>query len=105
MGKRRPDDLLGHRRDEPLVRDDAGDQMCRSNIERGIVNLNALRGGLPAEAMRDFAPIALLDGDGIAGWQAQVERAGGGGYMEGNPAAPRQTRATHRPALVARSPV
>ena len=43
------------RLDQAFFRDDAGDQAGRRHVEGGVVDLDAVRGGLPAEAVGDLA--------------------------------------------------
>ena len=46
----------------------AGDQLGGRDVEGRIVDLHAVRRGLPAETVGDLAGVALLDGDlGAAG--------------------------------------
>ena len=54
------------RPDDALLGDDAGDQLGRGDVEGGVVDVDAVGGGLAAEAVGDLARVALLDRDGRA---------------------------------------
>src|SRR5439155_3188748 len=56
----------------------------RGDVERRVVDLHAFWGGLLPEAVRHLARIALLDGNGVAVGNAEIERARRGGNVERN---------------------
>src|SRR5262249_1910864 len=63
------------RADDALLGDDAGDELGGGDVEGGVVDVDAVGGRLAAEAVGDLARVALLDGDGRAIGDRQVERA------------------------------
>src|SRR5262249_15304916 len=77
-----PDRGFLDRLNDSFLGDDACNEAGRRDLEGGIVDLDALRSDGPAEAVGDLARIALLDGDGGAGGEGQVERAARRGDVE-----------------------
>src|SRR5262249_7928874 len=69
------DRLRRHGLDDALLRDDPRDQVVWRHVEGRVVDGDAVRRRLSAEAVRHLAGVALLDGDGRARRQAEVERA------------------------------
>src|SRR5262245_8968014 len=59
--------------DSPL-RDDRRDISIRSDIERGIFYLRAIRGDGDSKHVRNFAGSALFDRDLITGSKCEIER-------------------------------
>ena len=58
--ERLPYRRLPHRRDQPLLGDDAGDQIGGRHVEGRVINLDAVGGGLFPQAVGDLAGVALL---------------------------------------------
>src|SRR6516225_3117374 len=78
------------RLNQPFFCHDAGYELGRGHIEGRIVRLDSVGSGLLAEAMGDFARIALLDGNSRAVRQSHVERVRWGSDIEGKPVGPGQ---------------
>ena len=76
--------------DDAPLGDDPGDQLGRGDVEGGVVDGDPLGGGLPAEAVGDLARVALLDRDGRAVGERQVERARRRGDVERDAVRPGQ---------------
>src|SRR5512133_3433092 len=74
--------IIIRRADDSLVRQERRDQPRRRDIERGVVCLDAFRGGATAESLGDLARIALFDDDRAAVRRAGIDRGGGGGDVE-----------------------
>src|SRR5690349_15049595 len=71
-----PNVLLIHRFNHAPFGDDAADEAGRGDVEGRVVDADARRGRLTAEAVGDFGRGSLLDRDLIAGGECQVERGG-----------------------------
>src|ERR1700754_2460865 len=74
--------LLIHRFNHTAFRDDAADEPRGRDIERRVVDCDAVRGRLSAETMGDFGGGALFDGNLVAGGEGEIEGGGGGGHVE-----------------------
>src|SRR6516225_9499291 len=59
--ERLTDRLAIDRPDDALLGDDAGDQLGGGDVEGGVIDVDALGGGLTAEAVGDLARVALFD--------------------------------------------
>ena len=61
--------------DDAMLTNDAFDQLGGRDVEGGVIDLDAVGGGLAAEAVGDFGRVAVFDGDAATVGQFEVEGA------------------------------
>src|SRR5207244_10935069 len=80
--RHRPYRLLIRRSQHAALRDDRRHQLRRRHVERGVVDVDPVGGGLFAQAVRHLARVALFDWDLLAAGERHVDAARRGGDVE-----------------------